>query len=137
MNLLRKRIRSNLLLAFRPEYWRNRGITQNVPRLLGVPSAAAAPTGLLTSLTTRGPASPPRPLKGTRWGGRAKGTPNKVNQPIWEAIQIAFERAGGVEYLLGLAQEDPKTFVPLLIKTMPPEPKVPQENGLNIHLDLT
>ena len=36
-----------------------------------------------------------------------------------------------------LAQEDPKTFVPLLIKTMPPEPRVPQENGLNIHIDLT
>jgi hypothetical protein len=36
-----------------------------------------------------------------------------------------------------LAQEDPKTFVPLLIKTMPPEPRVPQENGLNIRIDLT
>jgi hypothetical protein len=43
-------------------------------------------------------------------------TPNKVNQSIREAIQMAFERAGGVEYLVRLAQEDPKTFVPLLIK---------------------
>jgi len=42
-----------------------------------------------------------------------------------------------VEYLVRLAQEDPKTFVPLLIKTMPPESKVPQEGGLNIHIDLT
>jgi hypothetical protein len=50
---------------------------------------------------------------------------------------MAFEQAGGVEYLVRLAQEDPKTFVPLLIKTMPPEPRVPQENGLNIHIDLT
>ena len=50
---------------------------------------------------------------------------------------MAFEQAGGVEYLVRLAQEDPKTFVPLLIKTMPPEPKVPQEGGLNIHIDLT
>lgn len=47
------------------------------------------------------------------------------------------EPAGGVEYLVRLAQQDPKTFVPLLIKTMPPEPKVPQEGGLNIHIDLT
>ena len=82
-------------------------------------------------------AVPPRPPKGTRWGGRAKGTPNKVNQSIREAIQMAFEQAGGVEYLVRLAQEDPKTFVPLLIRTLPPEPKVPQQNGLNIVIDLT
>ncbi len=42
-----------------------------------------------------------------------------------------------MEYLVLLAQETPKTFVPRLIKTMPPEPKVPQEGGLNIHIDLT
>ena len=69
--------------------------------------------------------------------GRAKGTPNKVNQSIPKAIQMAFEQAGGVEYLVRLAQEDPKTFVPLLIKTMPPESKVQGENGLNIRIDLT
>lgn len=50
---------------------------------------------------------------------------------------MAFEQVGGVEYLVRLAHEDPKTFVPLLIKTLPPEPKVPQENGLNIRIDLT
>lgn len=75
---------------------------------------------------------PPRPPKGTRWGGRAKETPNEVNQSIREAIQMVFEQAGVVEYLVRLAQEDPKTFVSLLIKTMPPEPKVPQDGGLNI-----
>jgi hypothetical protein len=42
-----------------------------------------------------------------------------------------------VEYLIRLAQEDPMTFVQLLIRTIPPEPKVPQEGGLNIHIDLT
>jgi hypothetical protein len=46
----------------------------------------------------------PRPPKDTRWGGRAKDTPNKVNQSIREAIQMAFEQAGGVEYLVRLAQ---------------------------------
>ncbi len=96
-----------------------------------------APSGSLTSLTTCDRAIPPRPTKGTRWGGRAEGTPNKVNQSIREAFQMAFEQVGGVEYLVRLAQEDPKTFVPLLLKTLPPEPKVPQENGLNIRIDLT
>jgi hypothetical protein len=60
-----------------------------------------------------------------------------VNKSIRAAIQMAFEHVGGVEYPVSLAQKDPKTFVPLLIKTMPPEPKVPQENGLNIVIDLT
>ena len=52
-------------------------------------------------------------------------------------LRPGVERAGGVEYLVRLAQEDPKAFVPLLIKTMPPKPTVPQEGGMNIHIDLT
>jgi hypothetical protein len=112
-------------------------MTSNVPCLPCAPASVTAPSGSLIAPVSPGAAVPPRPPKGTRWGGRAKGTPNKVNQSIREAIQMAFEQAGGVEYLVRLAQEDPKTFVPLLIKTLPPEPRVPQENGLNIRIDLT
>jgi hypothetical protein len=112
-------------------------MTSNVQCLSDFALAATAPSGSLAAPTPSGPAIPPKPPKGTRWGGRAKGTPNKVNQSIREAIQMAFEQVGGVEYLVRLAQEDPKTFVPLLIRTMPPEPKVPQQAGLNIHIDLT
>ncbi len=112
-------------------------MTCNVPCLPDFASPVTAPDGSLASPKPSCPAAPPRPPKGTRWGGRAKGTPNKVNQSIREAIQIAFEQVGGVEYLVRLAQEDPKTFVPLLIKTIPPEPKLPQEGGLNIVIDLT
>ena len=112
-------------------------MTSNVQFLPNFASATPAPPSSLAAPTSPGPANPPRPPKGTRWGGRAKGTPNKVNHSIREAIQMAFEQVGGVEYLVRLAQEDPKTFVPLLIKTMPPEPRVPQEGGLNIVTDLT
>ena len=112
-------------------------MTSNVQCPSDLPTIGASPSGSLIAPVSPGAAVPPRPPKGTRWGGRAKGTPNKVNQSIREAIQQAFEQAGGVDYLVRLAQEDPKTFVPLLIKTMPPEPRVPQENGLNIHIDLT
>jgi hypothetical protein len=109
-------------------------MTSNVQCVPAFASAAPAPSGLITPAN---PAVPHTPPKGTRWGGRAKGTPNKVDQSIREAIHMAFEQVGGVDYLVRLAQEDPKTFVPLLIKTMPPEPRVPQEGGLNIHIDLT
>ena len=66
---------------------------------------------------------PPRPPKGTRFGGRAKGTPNKVGAGVREAIQKAFEAVGGADYLVKLANEDPKTFVPLLAKLIPAEMK--------------
>ena len=115
-------------------------MTSSVPCLHDFPPDAIDPSGSLISTNAPdvpGVGRPPRPPKGTRWGGRAKGTPNKVNQSIREVIQMAFEQVGGVEYLVRLAQEDPKTFVPLLIKTMPPEAKVRQEGGLNIVIDLT
>ena len=112
-------------------------MTSNVQRLPGQSLASAVSSGPFTAPPLCGRAVPPRPPKGTRWGGRAKGTPNKVNQSIREAIRMALEQVGGVEYLVRLAQEDPKTFVPLLIKILPPEPKTPQEGGLNIHIDLT
>jgi len=112
-------------------------VTSNVQCLSDVPAIGTFPSGSLIAPVSSGAAVPPRPPKGTRWGGRAKGTPNKVNQSIREAVQMAFEQVGGVEYLVRLAQEDPKTFVPLLIKTMPPEPKVAQQAGLNIVIDLT
>jgi hypothetical protein len=52
-----------------------------------------------------------------------------VNQAIWEAIQMAFEQAGGVAYLVLFAQEDPKTFVPMLIKTLAPARRYHWDRG--------
>jgi hypothetical protein len=52
-------------------------------------------------------------------GGRTKGTPNKVNAAVKEAIICAFNRVGGEAYLVKVAQTDPKTFCMLLSKVMP------------------
>ncbi len=71
------------------------GVTSDVQCLLGAPSAVTALSDSGTAPASLGQAIPPRPPKGTRWGGRAKGTPNKVNQSIREAIQMAFEQVGG------------------------------------------
>ncbi len=59
-----------------------------------------------------------------------------INQSFL-ALMIAVQQVGGMEFLVRLEQEDPTMFVPLLIKAMPPEPKVPQEGGLNIHIGFT
>lgn len=57
--------------------------------------------------------------KGEKTGGRTKGTPNKNTAAIKDAIVEAFEQAGGVAYLLNVAQTDPKTFCQLIGKVIP------------------
>ena len=52
-------------------------------------------------------------------GGRKKGTKNVMTEDVKNAILEAFERSGGVEYLVGIAETDPKTFCTLLGKVLP------------------
>lgn len=56
---------------------------------------------------------------GERRGGRQKGVPNKITTDIRTAIQEAFDKAGGVDYLLTVARADPKTFCALIGKVIP------------------
>lgn len=60
---------------------------------------------------------------GKKTGGRKKGTPNKTTLTLKEGILEAYEKSGGVEYLLGIAKKDPKTFCALLAKLIPSEVK--------------
>lgn len=57
--------------------------------------------------------------RGNAGMGRPKGAPNKTTAAVKEAILQAFERAGGADYLLTVAQSDPKTFCALLGKVLP------------------
>ena len=61
--------------------------------------------------------------KGVKTGGRKKGTPNKTTAKVKDAIMEAFDKAGGVDYLVGIAREDPKTFCSLLGRVLPSEVK--------------
>ena len=56
---------------------------------------------------------------GRKTGGRAKGTPNKVNAAVKEAIIGAFNTVGVEAYLVKVAESDPRTFCALLGKVMP------------------
>jgi hypothetical protein len=51
--------------------------------------------------------------------GSRKGIPNRTTQNIKEAIEGAFDRLGGVEYLVHVGQSDPRTFCALLAKLLP------------------
>lgn len=57
---------------------------------------------------------------GARKGaGRPAGVPNKISADVKAGILEAFQRAGGAEYLHGIAQTDPRTFCGLLGKVLP------------------
>lgn len=51
--------------------------------------------------------------------GRPKGATNKLTRTIKEAIEQAFDMAGGAEYLARMADEQPAAFMTLLGKVLP------------------
>ncbi len=59
----------------------------------------------------------PRPKN----AGRVKGTPNRTTAATRNTILQAFERAGGVRYLEGAADEAPRTLCTQLAKLLPHE----------------
>jgi hypothetical protein len=64
-----------------------------------------------------------RPKGLPKFGGRAKGTPNKVTRDLKEMIMAALDEAGGKDYLLARAN-DPVTmnsFLTLVGKCLPKE----------------
>lgn len=59
-------------------------------------------------------------LKRTAGPGRPKGAKNKLSMSVKMAIEEAFEKAGGVKYLVKLADEHPAVFCQLLGRLIPP-----------------
>ncbi len=55
--------------------------------------------------------------------GRTAGVPNRTTAAIKNAILEAFHKSGGVEYLLRVAESDPRTFCALLSRILPAEIK--------------
>ena len=66
--------------------------------------------------------------------GRPKGVPNKLNASVKEAIVEAFNRAGGVDYLIQVAKDDPKTFCALIGKVIPLEVTGSEGGALQVQL---
>lgn len=56
--------------------------------------------------------------KGVRVGGRKKGTPNSA-QHLRDMILSALDAAGGRQYLIDRAKDEPKAFMGLLGKVLP------------------
>lgn len=52
-------------------------------------------------------------------GGRKPGVPNRMSLTVKQSVLDAFEELGGVQYLLQVAKDDPKTFCAMLAKIIP------------------
>jgi hypothetical protein len=52
---------------------------------------------------------------------RTKGAIGKLNKDMKEVIHLAFHRAGGIDYLVRQADENPKAFLSLLGRIVPNE----------------
>ena len=56
--------------------------------------------------------------RGYKTGGRSRGTPNRTTGAMRDAIDQALDEAGGVDYLVQVARDDPRTFCGLLAKLL-------------------
>jgi hypothetical protein len=61
----------------------------------------------------------PRAQKGQRFGGRKKGTPNKVTGTLKEMILQALADAGGTAYLQEQSKKNPTAFLSLVGRVLP------------------
>lgn len=66
------------------------------------------------------PKGRPRPPN----SGRKKGVCNRVTADMRDQIREAFDRAGGVEYLVALSESDPRTFIAMVRAIVPRELEV-------------
>lgn len=65
-------------------------------------------------------------------GGRPKGARNQTSIALRDAIENAFVKVGGVDYLEIIAREDPKTFCALLSKILPKDIKIEGDLSLQV-----
>jgi hypothetical protein len=75
-----------------------------------------------------------QPLKNGGHGnpaGRPKGVPNSTSISVKNMVLGALDKLGGERWLVKVATEDPKSFMPLLSKCMPTVVAGDPENPIN------
>ncbi len=80
----------------------------------------------------------PRVGSGAPGPGRPKGVPNKITKDVKAMILAALDKAGGADYLLTQATENPSAFMTLVGKVLPltlgGDPDNPVSLSLAVHL---
>lgn len=74
----------------------------------------------MNTVQTETAAEPAEPRwKSQLTGGSRKGIPNRQTVAIKEAIERAFDKLGGTDYLVHVGRTDPRTFCALLSRLLP------------------
>ena len=60
-----------------------------------------------------------RPKGLPKTGGRRAGTPNVITRQVKTAIEDAFDKLGGMDYLVRIGREQPQVFCQLLGRVLP------------------
>ncbi len=63
-------------------------------------------------------------------GGRQAGTPNRIAADVRAMVLAALDRAGGEDYLLAQAHDNPKAFLALLGRILPTQLSGPDGRDL-------
>ena len=71
--------------------------------------------------------------KRVKTGGRRKGTPNKTTAALKDMVLGALNRAGGEDYLLQQADQEPKAFMALLGRVLPMQVQGTGDKGEIVH----
>lgn len=66
--------------------------------------------------------------------GRPKGVPNKMTADLRAMILGALNKAGGEQYLVAQAHDNPQAFLPLVGKCLPKEVKLGGDMKLSVRL---
>ena len=68
--------------------------------------------------------------------GRKKGVPNKSTIAVKEAVLAALAKAGGVDYLVAQAKENPTAFLTLVGKVLPLQVIGDKDNPLSVAVQM-
>tara|TARA_R110000751_G_scaffold291097_2_gene397902 strand:- start:55 stop:357 length:303 start_codon:yes stop_codon:yes gene_type:complete len=63
---------------------------------------------------------------------RTKGSKNKLTLAVKDAVERAFEKVGGEEYLVWLSREHPQSFVTLISKCIPQQAVLSVEHSVDL-----
>lgn len=72
------------------------------------------------------------PKKRKPGSGRRAGVPNRLTKEVKTAIENAFVKVGGEDYLVAVAETDPKTFCALLGRVLPAQLNVKGSGEIGI-----
>lgn len=69
-----------------------------------------------------------------RYGGRKKGTPNKLSLSVKESVLATFKNLGGVDHMTKWAKHNPTEFYKIAAKLIPQDVNAAIDGKLTVNI---